>query len=138
MTILLATVKFFVGSITLPYSRSVIALCLIRTIAGIASGLSVVALPLYIAEIADPKIRRALGTGLNIFNLLGILIMNSVGSFVSIETSSFMFLTLKARNALIKSKGLNGVEENIIRLENALKFDLDNLQDIFFLMFIHN
>lgn len=151
VTILLTTIPFSLSFLTLPYVRTFWSFCVIRSLAGVASGLSVVVLPLYIAEIADPKIRGTLGTFIYVFNLLGFLVINVVGSIFSIFTSSLLSLSLpilvvltfswmpespyylimksnyrEAKRALIKFKGTCDVEDDIKRLHDAVKIDSES------------
>ncbi|EFA02432.1 Facilitated trehalose transporter Tret1-2 homolog-like Protein [Tribolium castaneum] len=151
VTILLTTVPFFLSFIALPYTKSVIYFCIIRIIAGIASGVNLVVIPLYIGEIADPKIRGTLGTFIYIFNLIGFLLMNVIGSFVSISTSSLLSLILpltvvlvfswmpespyylamkndvdEATKSLIKLKGTKNIEDETRKFLETVRLEIES------------
>ncbi|KAK4880497.1 hypothetical protein RN001_008643 [Aquatica leii] len=59
-----------------------------RFLAGFGADVNFMATPTYIAEIADKQIRGRLGSIIYIMMLLGILLIYSVGPFVSIAASS--------------------------------------------------
>jgi MFS family permease len=150
-TILMTAVPFFISFITLAYAKSIIVFYIIRIIAGVATGLTLVVLPLYICEIADPQIRGALGTFIYIFNLLGFLFMNVLGSYVSIKISSLIFSTIpmtltltfiwmpespyflamkqnfiEARISLVKFNRQMNVENDFERLRDVVKAETEN------------
>lgn len=58
-------------------------ICIGRFLTGIASGCFCIVVPMYIAEIAEKDIRGTLGTYLQLQITLGILLIYTIGTFVS-------------------------------------------------------
>lgn len=149
--IVFSSFPFFASWIMVAYSRSVIVLYSARFLAGIADGWVFTAVPMYIGEIAEPKIRGLLGTGVSVTWIFGILLINIVGSYLSITitalissilpivtvlTFSFMpespyYLLMRgkqedAKKSLQILRGLNDVESELARLSIAVKSQMTN------------
>ncbi|KAG5887998.1 hypothetical protein JTB14_016622 [Gonioctena quinquepunctata] len=65
-------------------------------IIGITEGACYTALPMYIGEIASPDIRGFLSSLITTFFILGMLLVNALGSFLSIWTSSMISAIIPA------------------------------------------
>lgn len=61
-----------------------------RFITGIAEGALFTVLPMYLGEIAEPRIRGVLGSSLSVAFIGGILLINCYGSYVSVYTAAFI------------------------------------------------
>ncbi|KAJ8968019.1 hypothetical protein NQ317_001092 [Molorchus minor] len=145
-TIILTTFPFFAGWIMVAYSKSVIILYIARFIAGISDGWAFTAVPMYIGEIADPKIRGLLGSGVSVTWIFGILLINIIGSYLSITVTALIssllpVLTLatfmwmpespyhllmrnkpkEAQESLQKLRGIQDVDSELNRLTVAVK-----------------
>ncbi|XP_015836891.1 facilitated trehalose transporter Tret1-like [Tribolium castaneum] len=93
-TILLTFCPNFLSSVVLAFANSVPVFCTARVLSGVAFGIAIGVIPHYIGEIADPEIRGSLGTLVTIFSLSGFLFINIVGSYVTIQTSSWISATI--------------------------------------------
>lgn len=63
-----------------------------RLIGGIAEGVLYVAVPVYIGEVAEPRVRGVLGTLFSVVLILGIVVVNIVGYYLSIDKTALVFL----------------------------------------------
>ncbi|XP_017772994.1 PREDICTED: facilitated trehalose transporter Tret1-like [Nicrophorus vespilloides] len=72
------------------FFNNIWVLCVIRFIVGSAEGAIYTALPIYYGEIADPKIRGILGSSLAVSALMGNLLINVIGSYLSLFWSSII------------------------------------------------
>ncbi|KAK5645216.1 hypothetical protein RI129_006516 [Pyrocoelia pectoralis] len=87
-TMLIAAVENMVAWILIATATSLNVYLVARFIAGIAADVNFVAAPVYIAEIADKKVRGRLSSLINIFSLLGVVLIYSVGPSLTIALSS--------------------------------------------------
>ncbi|KAB0795225.1 hypothetical protein PPYR_12064 [Photinus pyralis] len=87
-TMLIAAVENLIAWVLIATATTPEVLLVARFISGIAADVNFVAAPVYIAEIADKEIRGRLSSLINIFSLLGVVLIYSVGPFVSITISS--------------------------------------------------
>lgn len=85
-TMLLLIIPFTIGWAIIYYASSVWMLCLGRFLCGIAGGAFCVTVPLYTSEIASKEIRGSLGSYFQLFVTLGILFVDVLGTFYSIQT----------------------------------------------------
>lgn len=150
-TIILTTFPFFTGWIMVAYCKSAVLLCTARFIAGIADGWAFTAVPMYIGEIANPKIRGLLGSGVSVTWILGILLINIIGSYLSVTVTALVsslipVLTLltfmwmpespyyllmrdkpkAAKRSLQTLRGLEDVDSELNRLTVAVKEQTSN------------
>ncbi|RZC40093.1 Sugar tr and/or MFS 1 domain containing protein [Asbolus verrucosus] len=150
-TILLTAFPNFIASLLLAYANSVIVFCVARIISGVASGMTIAVIPHYLGEIADPKIRGTLGTIIPIFNLVGFLFINIVGTYLTITVSSLVssvfpvlllltfawmpespyYLIMKgnfdgAQKSLKKLKGVSDVLDELNRLKETVVKQIGN------------
>jgi sugar porter (SP) family MFS transporter len=144
--ILLTAVPYFVGWLMIAFAKSAFTLGAARFLVGISDGIAFTVIPLYIAEIADASIRGLLAACISVTWIFGMLLINVIGSYLSITmtaaicsvfpillllTFSWMpespyFLLLKndyegARAALKKFKGRNDVDDELTRLQQAVR-----------------
>ncbi|KAF5271843.1 hypothetical protein FQA39_LY07983 [Lamprigera yunnana] len=88
MSTLIAAVQNLIAWLLIATAPSVEFLYVSRFITGIATNNAFVSTPIYIAEIADKRIRGFLGTFTYTTMLLGIIVVYSVAPFVSLAVSS--------------------------------------------------
>ncbi|VEN37136.1 unnamed protein product [Callosobruchus maculatus] len=150
-TILVSSLPYFATWIMIACSRSVAVLYAARFLAGVADGWVFTSVPMYICEIAEPRIRGFLGTLVPTAFIAGILAINVVGSYLSITmaaliSSTIPILTLltfcwmpespyyllmrsnpiEAKRSLQVFRGVQDVESEISRLTTALKSQMSN------------
>lgn len=155
-TILISSFPFFASWIMVAYSKSIVVLYTARFIAGIADGWVFTAVPMYIGEIAEPRIRGILGTSVSVTWIFGILLINIMGSHLSITFTAILssllpilsiltfvwmpespyYLLMKgneksARKSLQTFRGLNDVESELNRISKALKVQMENTSKFF-------
>ncbi|XP_017779256.1 PREDICTED: facilitated trehalose transporter Tret1-like [Nicrophorus vespilloides] len=87
-SILLASANNLLSWILIAVANNVTTLHVARFLSGLGADVAFVAIPMYIAEIADQKIRGLLVAFIYIMLLIGIVICYSVAPFVSILASS--------------------------------------------------
>ncbi|XP_052864417.1 uncharacterized protein LOC128271026 [Anopheles cruzii] len=80
--------------ITVYLATSVYHLYLARFLAGLTGGGIIVVFPLFVADVADKKIRGILGTFLALMNNIGMLVMYVIGNILSYHTVVFVVLVL--------------------------------------------
>ncbi|KAF2894808.1 hypothetical protein ILUMI_11365 [Ignelater luminosus] len=137
------------------FTKSVLALCILRFIAGMALAIVITGATTYNGEIADKDIRGKLGTTFNILRLVGSLYVLCVGPFVSYKalalscsvfpiTFAILFYFMPespyflvkvgkkdaARDSLIRLLGNNtspkAIEERLIEIESLIEYDMRN------------
>ncbi|KAF2897994.1 hypothetical protein ILUMI_08182 [Ignelater luminosus] len=89
-SILIAAVQNLISWILTAFATSVEVLYVARVIQGFSCNAAFVSAPMYIAEIADEKIRGFLGAWVYLMMLIGIIVVYSVAPFVSIAISSLV------------------------------------------------
>lgn len=89
-SILIAAAENLFAWILIGTTSSLTLLFIGRFISGIAAVVAFVSVPMYIGEIADKKIRGFLSSWIYMMMLTGFLVINAVGPFVSIMTSSII------------------------------------------------
>ncbi|XP_031351356.1 facilitated trehalose transporter Tret1-like [Photinus pyralis] len=87
-TILMGTVMGIISWMLKAFAPTTVYFYVARFISGFAANADFVATPMYISEIADKNVRGFLGSSIYLMMSIGILIMYSVGPFVSIPVSS--------------------------------------------------
>ncbi|KAL1517466.1 hypothetical protein ABEB36_001229 [Hypothenemus hampei] len=145
-TILISSLPYFAAWIMVAFARSVLLIYVARFIAGVADGWIFTAMPIYVAEISDPRIRGLLGSGVSVCWIFGILLINIVGNYLDITLAALVSSTLplaciatfifmpespyyllmrgnheEAKKNLQKLRGLQDVDSEIMRIEQALK-----------------
>ncbi|KAI9023795.1 general substrate transporter [Phycomyces nitens] len=76
---IIINVSFFIGAVLLSTSTSSAQFAIGRIFVGIGSGFMTVVISMYIAECAPPAARGALGSFLQLFMTIGILIIECIG-----------------------------------------------------------
>lgn len=92
-TLLMAPVVF-VCFICIAFAKSIWYITALRFIMGMTEAVLYTALPMYIGEISDPKIRGFLTATIAIFAITGTLFINIIGSMMDIFTSSLICATI--------------------------------------------
>ncbi|KAK5645199.1 hypothetical protein RI129_006499 [Pyrocoelia pectoralis] len=87
-SILAGVVQSVLSWILIGCASSVEFLYVGRFLSGLAADVGFVTIPIYTAEIADKKIRGFLGSWIYLMMLIGVLVMYSVGPYVTIPISS--------------------------------------------------
>ncbi|KAF5305819.1 hypothetical protein FQR65_LT07558 [Abscondita terminalis] len=83
--LLLGTLPFCGAWLLIAFARENWIIVIARIVAGIADGIIFPCIPLYLAEVCDPNIRGFLITGCKIFQMFGMLVINLLGEFLSIN-----------------------------------------------------
>lgn len=78
-SMIMINVTFIIGAVLLSTSTTSAQFAIGRIFVGIGSGFSTVVVSVYIAEIAPPKNRGALGTMLQLFTTIGIFVIQAIG-----------------------------------------------------------
>lgn len=142
---LLTAFPIIAAWIMIAYADIVEILYIARFVAGIADGIVYTVIPIYVCEIADPKIRGLLGSSLSITSMMGILLVNILGILFNIQISALISLFVpilflstfswmpespyylimtkreeSARSNLMKLKGKVDVETDIERISKAI------------------
>ncbi|KAF2887933.1 hypothetical protein ILUMI_18240 [Ignelater luminosus] len=94
LTILLTSIPFFLSWILTAFANTATLLMVARFIAGISEGLIFCSVPVYLAEIAEPKIRGFIGSSITVANLFGMLLVNIIGSYLNIKTTALICSTV--------------------------------------------
>ncbi|KAK5640546.1 hypothetical protein RI129_011357 [Pyrocoelia pectoralis] len=88
--VLMTSVPFFVSWLMVAYAKSVAVLLVARFIAGIADGAAFCAVPMYLGEIADVKIRGLLVSSCSLMWIFGMLLINIIGAYTSIKLAAII------------------------------------------------
>ncbi|KAK5640548.1 hypothetical protein RI129_011359 [Pyrocoelia pectoralis] len=144
--VLLTGIPFFSAWLMVAFARTVPVLLFARFLAGIGDGLAFCAIPMYLNEIADPEIRGFIGSSCAITLILGMLLINIIGSYTSIRSAALvssivpvlLMMTFawmpespyyfimqgdeeEARRSLKTLKGTDDVNDELARLSAAIK-----------------
>lgn len=92
-TILYSGIPQFLSFVFIALSNySPILLYVARLIGGVAEGVFFVSVPIYIGEVAEARVRGVLGTLFTVVLILGIVGVNVVGYYLSIDRTALVFL----------------------------------------------
>ena len=144
-TILLTAVPFFTSWMMIAFAHMVEIFYVARFVAGVADGITFIVVPMYLGEIADPKIRGLLGSSCSVIMTFGILLVNIMGTQIDIRLSALIssivpvlllvtfcwmpespyYLLMRgrkeeARQNLLMLRGTKDVEDELDRLTNAI------------------
>lgn len=89
-TIIATAIPFFIAWMMVAFAKNVIELYLARFLAGIADGVTFTVVPMYIGEIADAKVRGMLGSSCSVTWIIGFLLINIIGSYLSISMTAIV------------------------------------------------
>ncbi|XP_073963516.1 facilitated trehalose transporter Tret1 [Choristoneura fumiferana] len=95
-SLLLSSVPLFVGWILIAAATNVAFLYSGRIFWGVAVGMIFTVSPMYCAEIATDDVRGALGSFLQVFVVLGFLLVYAVGPFVSYSAIAYVGVAVVA------------------------------------------
>ncbi|RZC39847.1 facilitated trehalose transporter Tret1, partial [Asbolus verrucosus] len=120
-TIIITCFPFFAAWIMIAFSKSVIVLYVARFIAGVADGWAFTAVPMYIGEIAEPKIRALISSIVPILALL---------TFIWMPESPY-YLVMKSHHEDAKKnlqilRGREDVEIELNRVSKAVNAQTQN------------
>uniref|UniRef100_A0A1B6ECS3 Major facilitator superfamily (MFS) profile domain-containing protein n=1 Tax=Clastoptera arizonana TaxID=38151 RepID=A0A1B6ECS3_9HEMI len=85
---------YFISWIIILYYHNFSALCLSRVLQGIALGISITVVPIYISEISSPRIRGSISSLFHNSWYLGHLIEYCMGPFMSYRTFTYATATI--------------------------------------------
>ncbi|XP_072392798.1 facilitated trehalose transporter Tret1-like [Diabrotica undecimpunctata] len=91
-TLLLLSIPHIIALTIAAFAKSIYVFYVSRMFVGLANSFLWTALPMYIGEVASPKIRGALGTAITFGLNVGQFAVNIVGSYTDVFTTSFVFL----------------------------------------------
>ncbi|KAF8785554.1 Facilitated trehalose transporter Tret1 like protein [Argiope bruennichi] len=93
-TLMLSSIPFLIGWLFIAYAKKVVYIYLGRFITGFCVGLVCVTTPPYLIEISTPDVRGLLGSSFQLFIVIGVLIVNSLGATLSWEWLAVLSLAL--------------------------------------------
>ena len=148
---LFSAVPFFVSWIVIGFSQTSVLLHVARFLAGLTDVLSFTAVPMFLGEIAEPEIRGLLCSICPVLIVVGLLLINTIGSYLDISTTAFVacsipaillitfiwipespyFLLMRgrydeARKSLQRFRGTTDVEKELERLSAAVQEQNNN------------
>ncbi|KAF5287669.1 hypothetical protein FQR65_LT12199 [Abscondita terminalis] len=100
-TLMCASVIFTISWLVLAFASRFSELLVVRFMAGANEGIIFSTTPVYLAEILHKNIRGLICSLLCVAAVTGILIMNILGSYLTIRDSSFVSLTIPITSLLI-------------------------------------
>nr|CAI5843210.1 unnamed protein product [Callosobruchus analis] len=160
-TVLATAVPFFLSWLMVAAANTSIWLHIARFIAGAADGVTFTVVPMYIGEIADPRIRGMLGSSCSVMWIAGFLLINIIGSYLSISATAivsslvpvisfFTFIWMPespyyllmqnkiedAKRSLRKFRKNQDVEEEIERMKGSIQSQSKNTGRFFDLFLV--
>lgn len=158
-TIILSTIPFVVTWLLMGMASSSTLLFVSRFLVGLTDGLVYNALPMYLGEIADPKVRGFLASLTPLSVVFGVLLIYIIGAYLPLDKSAFILTSLplfvmltfcwmpetpyyhlmkgrqdKAQKSLQMFRGTDDVAEELKRISEAVKEQNENrgrLMDLF-------
>ncbi|XP_056643806.1 facilitated trehalose transporter Tret1-like [Diorhabda sublineata] len=91
-TLLLMSIPQIISLLLAAFAKNIYVFYVSRGFAGIASSLMWCSLPMYIGEVASPKVRGVWGTTLTSSVFVGQFFVNVIGSYFDAATTSYIFL----------------------------------------------
>ncbi|KAJ8924999.1 hypothetical protein NQ315_001164 [Exocentrus adspersus] len=88
--VIFSSLPFIASWLFIGFAESVTLMFVGRFLAGAADGLSFTAVPMYLGEIADPKIRGLLASVCPVSIVFGILLINVLGAYLRLDTVAFL------------------------------------------------
>ncbi|XP_031346866.1 facilitated trehalose transporter Tret1-like [Photinus pyralis] len=92
--LLWSSVPFCTSWIIIAFATTLPELLIGRYIAGVCEGLCFASLPIYFSEISDKEIRGMISSTASITLFVGVMVINLVGSYTTIQTSSLVLLSV--------------------------------------------
>ncbi|XP_050514384.1 facilitated trehalose transporter Tret1 [Diabrotica virgifera virgifera] len=159
--ILLTSVPYILCWLTKALFTNLWALYFARLLVGLGDALLMCVIPIYIGEVATPKVRGVWGNAFFILVLFGTFIINVIGIYCSVKVTSYFFLILQvivlflsafiipespsfyiaknqlseAKISLMKLRQNNNVDIEFTRMQNDIKRQLSESgtwTDLFF------
>nr|XP_023029996.1 facilitated trehalose transporter Tret1-like [Leptinotarsa decemlineata] len=93
-TLMLIAVPQIIAWLLTIVSNNVWVLYLSRFFSGIGDGGIMASLPMYVGEVAIPKIRGAWGNIMNVFIYLGVFLINVIGSYCDVKQTAYICISL--------------------------------------------
>ncbi|KAF2884943.1 hypothetical protein ILUMI_21220 [Ignelater luminosus] len=90
LIILFTSIPFFISWIIIAFANSASLIMVARFIAGISDGLVFCSVPVYLAEIAEPKLRGFIGSSITVACLFGMLLVNIIATHLSIKMTALV------------------------------------------------
>ncbi|XP_074032847.1 facilitated trehalose transporter Tret1 [Leptinotarsa decemlineata] len=154
--IIFSSLPFVTSWLLIGFADSSTLMFVGRVLAGAADGLSFTAVPMYLGEIADPKIRGLLASLCPVCIVFGILLINIFGAYLALDTVAYIgtifpilllvtfswmpespyYLlmhdrTAEARKSLQTFRGVEEVTEELTRISGAIQEQADNRGSVF-------
>ncbi|KAF2904709.1 hypothetical protein ILUMI_01462 [Ignelater luminosus] len=136
-TLLILSVPQIAAWILIATCPNVPMLCIARFVTGIGDGSLLTTLPVYMAEVSEPKVRGVLGTSQSITILIGALMIAAYGSYVPVRTAANISLSVPtedARKSLKWLRRMNNVEEELLQISRDVQRQISEsgrLRDVF-------
>lgn len=126
-TLMLIAVPHIIAWTLIAFAKSVYVFYVSRLISGLADAAVFAALPMYIGEVATPKVRGSWGNAFSVSIYIAQFFINVAGSYLSVQITAFIFLTVPISFAILMFFMpetpyyylIKGQDENA---RNALKF----------------
>ncbi|KAJ8963766.1 hypothetical protein NQ314_005399 [Rhamnusium bicolor] len=150
-TIIATAIPFFVAWLMVAFAHNADILHTARFIAGVADGVTFTVVPMYIGEISDAKVRGLLGSSCSVMWIVGFLLINIIGSYLTISTTALVsslvpvlaFLTFiwmpespyyllmrdrveDAKASLRRFRRMYDVDDEIERMKTCIQTDTKN------------
>lgn len=93
-TIVFSSVPIIMAWLLIGITSSTVMMFTGRFIAGISDGLSFNAVPLYLGEIASPRVRGFLGSLCPVSVVLGILVIYTIGGYLALDVAALVSLSI--------------------------------------------
>ncbi|KAL1517468.1 hypothetical protein ABEB36_001231 [Hypothenemus hampei] len=88
--IIFSSIPFIFSWLFIAWASSSSVMFVARFIAGMTDGLSFTAVPMYLGEIASPKIRGLIASVCPVCIIFGLLMINILGTYLSITTTAYV------------------------------------------------
>ncbi|XP_018563927.1 facilitated trehalose transporter Tret1-like [Anoplophora glabripennis] len=149
--IVFSSVPFIASWLLIGFADSSTLMFVGRFLAGAIDGLSFIAVPMYLGEIAEPKIRGLLSSVCPVSIVFGILLINVLGTYLPLDTTAFISTILpllllitfpwmpespyfylmkgneeEARKSLQIFRGVEDVTVELNRISSAVKEQQEN------------
>lgn len=93
-TLLLIVIPAVIAWLLKAFAKDVVVFYIARVFVGIDTGCFFAALPIYVGETVSPEVRGMLGSWVTTFNFIGQFLINVIGNYFSVPTTSYMCLPL--------------------------------------------
>ncbi|XP_066146165.1 facilitated trehalose transporter Tret1-like [Euwallacea fornicatus] len=100
-TLLLLCIPQFLFWLITIFARDIYSFYIGRFICGVADGIMYAALPIYIGEVATPRVRGTWGNGQTFSFNAGFLLINVLGNYFTIHQTAYICLTLPILSAIL-------------------------------------